>query len=302
MAIVRRDDTRGMGAREDGCVLLKNAVTKDILGWNCGVDGEHEKAEIRRFLKKLCGDGFEPGDVAVSGGEDEMAITCGTCPPVKIAFGRMGAKELMELIPELKSIMEHGGGGATGTGSTLRKGIKFTGIAKCVAEGGKPVNYLCGDNAIGQRLVTELVDMKIDARLISAKNHPLGDGRGGSEGRKGCAGQDFEGRPGKAGEDAHTIKAHRSANTVEAALMAPNCQKAVAGVQQNAPFTESRTPAACVCGEIADPMGARYGDGIIVETGGKKNPRPPRKAHPLHGGVPRLCNRERHVARRDGRA
>ena len=52
--------------------------------------------------------------------------------------------------------------------------------------------------------------------------------------------------------------------------MTPNCQKAVAGVQQNAPFTESRTPAACVCGEIADPMGARYGDGIIVETGGKK--------------------------------
>ena len=52
--------------------------------------------------------------------------------------------------------------------------------------------------------------------------------------------------------------------------MTPNCQKAVAGVQQNAPFTESRTPAACACGEIADPTVARYGDGIIVETGGKK--------------------------------
>ena len=200
MAIVRRDGTRGMGAREDGCVLLKNAVTKDILGWNCGVDGEHEKAEIRRFLKKLCGDGFEPGDVAVSGGEDEMAIACGTCPPVKIAFGRMGAKELMELIPELKFIMERGGGGATGTGSALRKGIKFTGIAKCVAEGGKPVNYLCGDNAIGQRLVTELVDMKIDARLISAKNRPSEMDEEDLKGGKVALDKTLRAAPGKRGK------------------------------------------------------------------------------------------------------
>ena len=271
IVIMRRDDMRGIGASEDDYVLLKNVVIKDVLRWNCDAGDEHEKAEIRRFMKGLCGDGFEPGDVAVSGGEDEMTITCGTYPPVKIAFGRMDTKELMELIPELKFIMEHESGDATGTGSTLRKGIKFTGIAKCKAEGGKPVNYLCRDNAIGQRLVTELVDMKIDAHLISAKNHLSEIDEEDLKGGKVALDKTLRAALGlKTGEDVHIIKAHRSVNAMEAALMTLNYQKVVARVQQNAPFMESRTPVACVCDEIADSIGARYGDEIVVETEGKK--------------------------------
>ena len=246
IAMMRDDDMEELNVKENDYIMIRNIVISDIFNWD-KIEDELENKSLIRFLNSLFANKLEHKDPNIVKNDKTIKITGTDFSPIIITLN-----DDVEKFPILRNIK------------------KLTGSVKFEMEGMESKIFPVREES-GEKIVTEQKFLRTHAHLFSINNDlseinekKLGKGEIAID-------QTYREALGlEKGETVDIKKTDDRFGVKESVLRRLNYQRAVVRVQQNAPFMENKTPVVCVCEEMVESIGAKYGDNIRIEAKGNK--------------------------------
>jgi formylmethanofuran dehydrogenase subunit D len=227
IVILNPDDMKNFGIKENDYVLLQNDVHHEFFCWTNLKNDAKEKIKVLRFLNRQFKIEIEHKDLTFTFAESKIIISDKDIS-IEISINLETSKTLVKINENI-----------TEFALDLDKEKKII---------------------VGEKKVLEIYAQVISALHSTSKIKNLVCGNVGID-------ETYRNALGlRKGERVRIVKTKKRYGFKQKLLTSLNYQKAVVRVQQNVPYMEQRIPVVCLCDEIVNSIGARYGDQIIVET------------------------------------
>ena len=236
IVIMRDEDMKQLGVKENDYVSIRNKVRRDIFCWD-RINDDFEKERLVKKVSSLFSLNLQNKKLKVAKVKNTITIS-GEIDPITISLEQNNESSNQEVKFEIK-----------------KKDPKKLQVER---------------NEEGKLMVTEVTWLEIYAHLIGIK-HPSSKMKGELEPGEIGIDQTYREAIGlEVGESVDVKKTDAKYGFKEKFLTNLNYQKAVVRVQQNAPYMENKIPVVCICEEIMNSIGAQYGDMILVQAKNKE--------------------------------